>query len=137
MNINSGSYEKHELEEYMGKSMITAYTKDQDNPNKPLNEHWADIRHPQTGEKLYSQKAYCNPNNTRDTYYAEYRSESGRSYHYINEKALPSNVRSSDAKDINEQIYEDAQEYRKNRDNIQQQETKNDGIKRENNGITR
>lgn len=137
MNITKGCYSKEALSSYMGKEMCEAYTRNQDNPNEPLNEHWENIRHPQTGETLYSEKSYCNPKDTTQTYYAQYTDNKGNRYHYVNEKALPSNVRQADAKSINEQLYEDRQEYLKNREKIQaQSENKEQTIKREN-GIQR
>lgn len=121
MYISEGEYSKDEVEALFGTRLATGYNRD----TGVLNEHWSSIRHPQTYEKLESVCCYCNPENTRDTYYAEFRGESGKTYHYLNENHLPAHLKEGKTtadKDIYEQIREDHEECIKNYAQSQQQQ---------------
>lgn len=110
--IYSGSSSVEDVENFLGGKKITvAYAKDQDNPNANYYEFWADIKHPETGEKLRATKGYCNPDNMYQCYYAEYQGEDGRYYHYIDSRYYH-DAQWRGTKSINQQQYEDKQELR-------------------------
>ena len=86
-----------------------AYAKNKDNPNEYYYEYWSSIRHPETGEKLQAVKGYCNPNDFNQCYYAEYRDDSGNSYHYLDSRYYhDAELRGN--KSISQQQSEDAAE---------------------------
>ncbi len=112
-HIYRGSASIEEVKNFTGgKDIVVAYAKNQDNPREIGYDYWYDIKHPDTGETLKAVKGYCNPNNTNQCYYAEYRDEQGRSWHYLDARSYPDPELRGD-KSIQQQISEDASEYKK------------------------
>lgn len=112
-HIYRGSASVEEIKNFIGeKDVVVAYAKNQDNPREIGYDYWYDIKHPDTGETLKAVKGYCNPNNTRQCYYAEYQDKNGHSWHYLDSRSYPDpELRGS--KSIQEQINEDQSEYKR------------------------
>lgn len=107
-NIYKGSLEERDVSYLLGgKDIVVAYAKNQDNPGEIYYEHWININHPDTGERLCATKGYCNPKNTYECYYAEYRGEND-TYHYVDLR-YSENPSFKGTKSISEQQYEDRQ----------------------------
>lgn len=109
-HIIDGRASESEISSFIGgKPVVAAYAKNKDNPNEYYYEYWSSIRHPETGEKLQAVKGYCNPNDFNQCYYAEYRDDSGNSYHYLDSRYYhDAELRGN--KSISQQQSEDAAE---------------------------
>lgn len=110
-NIFKGSATESEISAFVGKDVITAYAKNIDNPTEIGYPYWDSVTHPETGERLQAVKGYCNPNNTNECYYAEYRDSNGGAWHYVDTSYVRNNPL-LDSKTIQDQINEDAAIYK-------------------------
>lgn len=107
VNIMDGSYSEYDIKEFLGgRPVVAAYAKDQNGAKGVYYPFGDSIRHPETGEKLTATMGYCNPSDTYECYYAEYKDSSGRYYHYIDTNYMPSGL-GIDKKSISQQQRED------------------------------
>ena len=113
MNIFRGSASVEEVSKFIGgRPIIVAYAKDQDGALGTYYDFGNSIVHPETGKKLYPVKGYCDPKNTYTCYYAEFRDDTGRSYHYLDARYYyDPNFKGTSS--IADQIREDEAEWRR------------------------
>lgn len=129
VNIMKGSYSEYDVREALGgRPVVAAYAKEQDGPKGVYYSFGDSIRHPETGEKLTATMGYCNPNNTYECYYAEYKDSAGQHYYYFDTNYMPAGL-GIDKKSISQQQHED-REYLKHKEFFEKKE------KPDNNEIT-
>lgn len=113
MNIFRGSASVEEIRDFIGgRPIIVAYAKDQGGALGTYYDFGHSIIHSETGKKLYPVKGYCDPKNTYTCYYAEFRDDVGRSYHYLDSRYYKDPAFKGTSS-IADQIREDEAEWRR------------------------